>query len=113
MKIVKKYQAIDKNHSEQCVVTEYPINHPNVDAAIAKISGRYPISRRVVNHQCDELAYVIAGQGKVVINHEEFSLSEGNVVIIEASEKYFWEGDLQMFMSCQPVWNKEQHEIVD
>lgn len=113
MKIALKQQSVKKISNDACVITEYPLNHANLDMAIAKISGRYPTERRVVNNECDELAYVLQGQGKIVINHEEHPLSEGDVVLIEAGEKYFWNGNMQIIMSCQPAWNEEQHELVD
>jgi uncharacterized cupin superfamily protein len=55
-----------------------------VDAATAAIIGRYPDENRVVNQQCDELAYVFEGEGKIVVNDKEHKLSAGDVVLIEA-----------------------------
>jgi uncharacterized cupin superfamily protein len=113
MKISFKHQAIEKNNSPTCSVTEYALGHNMLDMAIATVSGRYPNERRVVNQECDELAYVFEGEGKLVLNNEEHKLSAGDVVLIEAGEIYFWEGDMKLFMSCRPAWNKEQHQFVD
>lgn len=113
MKISFKHQTIEKTNSAACSVTEYSLNNPMLDAAIATITGRYPDERRVVNQQCDELAYVFEGEGKVVINNAEHHISAGDVILIEAGEKYFWEGNMKLFLSCRPAWNKEQHKIVD
>ena len=113
MKISFKHQAIEKNNGSTCSVTEYALDHKMLDMAIATVSGRYPEERRVINQECDELAYVFEGEGKLVVNHEEHKLSAGDVVLIEAGEKYYWEGDMKLFMSCRPAWNKEQHQIVD
>jgi mannose-6-phosphate isomerase-like protein (cupin superfamily) len=113
MKISFKYQAVEKKNSAACSVTEYALNNAMLDAAIATIAGRYPDECRVVNQQCDELAYIFEGEGKIVINQEEHQLSAGDVVLIEAGEKYFWEGNMKLFLSCRPAWNKEQHKIVD
>lgn len=113
MKISFKHQTIEKNNSQTCSVIEYDLGHKMLDMAIATVSGRYPEERRVINHQCDELIYVFEGQGKLVLNHEEYKLSAGDVVLIEAGEKYYWEGDMKFFVSCRPAWNLEQHQIVD
>lgn len=113
MKKVLKCDSTEKVNNEACVITEYQLNHPNLDMALAKISGRYPTEGRVVNNESDELAYVLQGNGRIVINHEEHSLSEGDVVVIDAGEKYFWDGNMRVFMTCQPAWSQEQHELVD
>jgi mannose-6-phosphate isomerase-like protein (cupin superfamily) len=113
MKISFKHQAMEKANSAACSVIEYDLNNEMIDAAIASIDGRYPDQCRVVNQQCDELAYVFEGEGKIVVNHEEYQLSAGDVVLIEAGEKYFWEGNMKLFLSCSPAWKKDQHQIVD
>ena len=113
MKISLKHQAIEKMNSVACSVTEHRLNDEMLDIAIAKISGRYPDARRVVNQQCSELAYVFEGEGKIVVNNEEHSLSAGDAVLIEAGEKYYWEGNMKLFLSCRPAWNKDQHRVVD
>ena len=113
MKICFKDQAIEKNNSSTCSVTEYGLDHKMLDIAIATVSGRYPEERRVVNHECDELAYVFEGEGKLVLNHQEYKLSAGDVVLIEAGEKYFWQGKMKLFLSCRPAWTKEQHQMTD
>lgn len=113
MKISYKHQAITKTNGAACTVIEHPLNDERLDLAIANIYGRYPEERRVINQQCAELAYVFAGNGKVVVNNQEHHLSAGDVVIIDAGEKYYWEGHMQLFLSCRPAWNKEQHQIVD
>lgn len=113
MKISFKQQATEKKNSETCSLTEYALNDEMLDVAIATLNGRYPVERRTVNEQCDELAYVFEGEGRIVINNEEYTLSTGDVVLIEAGEKYFWEGNMKLFLSCRPAWKKEQHKLVD
>ena len=113
MKISLRNQAIEKTNSPTCAVTEYPLNNEMLDMAIATVSGRYPNERQVVNKQCTELAYVFEGKGKIVVNTKEHHLNTGDAVLIEAGEKYYWEGQMKLFLSCRPAWNKEQHQIVD
>ena len=113
MKLSLKHQTTEKTNSPACTVVEHSLKHKMLDMAIAKINGRYPDQRRVVNQECAELAYVFEGQGKIVVNNEEHRLNAGDAVLIEAGEKYFWEGNMKIFISCHPAWNKDQHIIVD
>jgi mannose-6-phosphate isomerase-like protein (cupin superfamily) len=113
MKVSLKHQAIEKKHSDQCMVVEHPLNHDALNVAIAHIDGRYPVERRAVNQECNELGYVIEGQGKVVVEGKEQLLNVGDVVVIEAGEKYYWQGKMKLFISCNPNWYKEQHHFVD
>ena len=103
MKIVLRHQATQKQASASCSVIEYPLNHDMLDIAVATITGRYPDAGRVVNQECNELAYVQQGTGKIVINGREYSLTAGDTVIIEAGEPYYWEGALQLLLSCRPI----------
>lgn len=73
----------------------------------------YGDERRIVNQERDELAYVFQGDGIIVLNHKEYKLTAGDVVLIEAGEKYFWEGNMKLFLSWRPAWNKEQHQFTD
>jgi len=112
MKIVLKDQTIKKMVGS-CSVIEYPLNHEMLDIAIATIVGRYPDTGRVVNQKCSELGYVQQGMGRIVVNGNEFSLTAGDTVIIEAGEAYYWEGNMQLILSCRPAWTASQHQSVD
>lgn len=113
MKIALKNQANQKAFGSACLVIEYPLNDEMLDVAIANISGRYPDKGRVVNRHCKELAYVQQGAGKIVINGNSIELNAGDTVIIEAGEAYYWEGNIQLLLSCRPSWTMEQHQLVD
>ena len=113
MKITLKHQAIQKTFGSDCSVVEYPLNDDMLDIAIATISGRYPDKGRVVNRECKELAYVQHGEGKIVINGKEVSLVAGDTIIIEVGEPYYWEGNIQLLLSCRPAWTTAQHQLVD
>lgn len=113
MKIAYKNQAIHKATGNVCTVVEYPLHDDMLDLAIATISGRYPENGRVVNQECKELAYVQKGDGKIVINGKEISLTEGDSLIIDAGEPYYWEGNLQLLLSCRPAWTATQHQQID
>ncbi len=113
MKISSKHQSIERKNSDICTVTEYPIDDDTINLAVIKITGRYPDTGYAINQKCKELVYVQHGSGKVVVNGKEFLINAGDVVLIEAGEKFFWDGDMILFISCSPAFTIEQHHIVD
>lgn len=113
MKIAYKRQVIERKNSELCVVTEYPELDGQLDFAIVKLSGRYPDTKRAVNLTCKEIVYIHEGHGQVEVNGECYSLDAGDLVLIESGEKFIWEGQMTLYISCHPAFNVEQHQIVD
>lgn len=113
MQICFKRQAVERKNSDVCIVTEHHINDDLIDFAIVKVTGRYPVQGCAVNRQCKEIVYIQNGSGKVTVNNVEHKLNEGDLVLIEANEKFFWEGDLNLHISCRPAFTIEQHELID
>ncbi len=112
MKTVHKNQTEKFKNSDSCIAIEYPLKDNDINGAVIELSGRYPDEGRVVNLKCKELAYIIEGSGKLVVEEKEVKLEEGDLVLIEPGEKYFWEGNLKMFIPCTPAWYPEQHKEV-
>lgn len=113
MKIIKKDQAEVHKNSNACVAIEYPLGDKDINGAVIELNGRYPDKGRTVNLECKELAYIIKGSGRLVVESKEIELNEGDLVLIEAGEKYYWEGSFTMFVSCTPAWYLEQHREVE
>ncbi|MCK4525062.1 MAG: DUF861 domain-containing protein [Candidatus Andersenbacteria bacterium] len=113
MKIIKKDQAEVHKNSNACVAIEYPLGDKDINGAVIELNGRYPDNGRTVNLECKELAYIIKGSGRLVVKGKEIELNEGDLVLIEAGEKFFWEGNMQIFMPCTPAWYPEQHREVE
>ena len=113
MKIVRKNETKEFKNSDQCTVIEYPLNDKDINGGVGKITGRYPEKNRVVNTKCKELGYIISGSGKVVVEGKEYLFNTGDVVLIEPGERYYWEGDFEVFMPCTPAWYPEQHQEVE
>jgi len=113
MKILSKHQSTIHKNSDLCVVMEYGMDDPDIDFAVAKISGRYPAKRYVTNIQCKEIVYIQEGSGKVEVNGKEYTLTAGDLVLIEAGEKFYWEGHMTLFISCHPAFTIEQHQMTD
>ena len=113
MKIIRKDQTKRIRNSSGCVAIEYPLGDKDINGAIIELTGREPDKGRVVNLQCKELAYIINGSGKVVINNQEIFLEAGDLILIETGEKFFWEGNMTMFMPCAPAWHHDQYKNVE
>ncbi|NOQ68241.1 cupin domain-containing protein [Patescibacteria group bacterium] len=113
MKIIKKNQAEVHKNSDACVAIEYPLDDKDINGAVIELNGRYPDKGRVVNSKCKEIAYVIKGTGKVIVEGQEIKFKGEDLILIELGEKYHWEGNFIMFVSCAPAWYPEQHKEVE
>ena len=113
MKIVYQRQTKSFANGKNCVAIEYPMDDKDINGAVIELTGRYPESGRTVNLECKELAYVIAGAGKVFVNDEKIDLQMGDLVLIEPGEKFFWDGTMTLFVPCAPAWHPGQYKQVD
>jgi mannose-6-phosphate isomerase-like protein (cupin superfamily) len=112
MKEAKLERAKEFKNSDSCIALEYPLGDEDINAAVIKLNGRYPETGRAVNTNCKEMGYIVEGTGKLGVEDKTVELKKGDVVLIEAGEKYYWEGNLIMFMPCTPAWTPEQHKLV-
>jgi mannose-6-phosphate isomerase-like protein (cupin superfamily) len=113
MKVSYGQHAEKRKNSDLCLVTQHKLDdRKEIDFAIVEIQGRYPEQGRVVNQKCKEVVYVQEGSGMVVVEGKELSLKAGDAILIEAGEKYFWDGMMSLFISCTPSWFLEQHQMV-
>lgn len=112
MKLIKKEQSQEFKNGDTCIADEYPIHDPDINIALIKITGRYPENGYTTNELCKEIAYVVEGEGRVVVEGKEIEIKNGDVVFLEPREKFYWEGNLTMVMSCTPAWTLEQHKII-
>jgi len=113
MKIVYKNQAERFENGKNCIAFEYNTENKDINDALIEVSGRYPEKGSVVNLECKELVYVVKGSGKVIVNEKEISLNEGDIILIESNEKFFWDGQFTLLISCSPAWNHEQYKSLD
>lgn len=113
MQISFKHQAVETKNSEFCIVTKPLIEDETMDFVTVKITGRYPHEKQAINQKCKEIIYVHEGSGKLVVDGKEHFFNAGDVILLEAGEKFYWEGNMSLFISCRPAWSKEQHIIID
>lgn len=112
MKIVKKSEVVKFEHGQTCTANEYPVNDKDINVAIIELNGRYPEKGCAMNEISKELAYVMAGSGKIVVENNETEVAEGDLVLVNPGEKFYWEGNMKLFMPCTPAWNPEQYKII-
>jgi mannose-6-phosphate isomerase-like protein (cupin superfamily) len=112
MKFIKRDQTNRFENNKYCVAIEYPMGDRDINGAVGIISGRYPTKGRVVNEKCKEMAYVIEGAGRAVIEGKEIKFIKGDLLLIEPGERYYWEGNFEIFMPCTPAWYPEQHKNI-
>jgi len=113
MSVVKKSDRIKHLNSPVCIAYEYAHKDKNISIAFIELRGRYPDKGRVTNQICKEMVFVVKGEGKVEIDGNEFILNEGDTILIQPNQKFFWEGNLVLVMPCHPAWYPEQHVEVE
>ena len=114
MRIVKYEDAEYFDNGEACKVIEYPLNDPDINCAVAVISGRYPESGYCVNEECKELVYVVGGYGTLnKKDGEVIHFKEKDALLIDKGEIYYWDAHCEIVMPCTPSWYPEQHKMVD
>lgn len=113
MKIVKKGEIARFEHGQTCTAIEYPLADPDINVAIIELQGRYPQTGRALNEISKELAYIASGKGKISVEDKETEVSEGDLVMVLPGEKFYWEGEMTIFMPCVPAWTPQQYKIVE
>ena len=110
--LIRKEDRVQKQISQDSYVWEYPLENKKLGVCLSRITGRFPDRGVIVNKECDEIYYVISGNGKVFIEDEQFELKEEVVLWIKAGKKYYVEGnELVMVVATSPEWYDEQTEI--
>jgi mannose-6-phosphate isomerase-like protein (cupin superfamily) len=112
MKVMTKSQAKELKLDSSCSAIEYEMGDKDINVAIIFINGRSPTSGRVVNSICKEMAYVMKGSGKILIEDKEIVLNQGDMIIIDPGERYFWNGNMTLFVPCAPAWEVTQSKLV-
>lgn len=112
--LVKRTESKKIENSKDCTVWEYQFPSNGFSFATALINGRYPEEKRVTNLECEEIYYVISGEGIIHSEKGDFGINEKDFYFFEKGEKYWVEGkDLLIVLVNAPKWTPEQHKIVD
>lgn len=109
MKKCSKKDAAQHKNSDNCIIYEFSTDSDLINFAISKITARYPETGLATNTECSEIVYIQDGQGKIVINEIEYNLEAGDVILISPNERYYWDGEMTLHISCTPAFKPEQH----
>lgn len=110
---IAKENATEIKNSEDCTLWTYDLPTADVSCAVALIDGRYPDSGLAVNHESDEIYFVISGSGVIHTESGDHSLEKGDMYFVEREGTYWVEGrDLQVHLVNAPEFKSEQHENV-
>lgn len=114
MKIVQSDRAKIVVNSDTSKLLEYSIelNDKDVDFCINTISGRYPEKGYCTNEKCKEICYVLEGNGTINKKEAKIHFNQGDVILIDKEEVYYWDGNCKIIMICTPVWYKEQCKLL-
>lgn len=115
MKFVKNEDSEKIINSHTSYLKEYSkkLNDKDLDFCINTISGRYPEKGYVENLKCKEICYILEGTGSINKKDEKINFKQGDVILIDKEEIYFWEGNCKIIMICTPAWYKEQCKLID
>ncbi len=113
MKIIKLEEVVRSNNSEKCEVLEYGFGDKDIDCGVAIISGRYPDEGYCMNEKCKELIYVLGGEGSLNKEKETIKFKQGDAILIDKGEKYYWDAHCRVLMPCTPAWYPEQHKLIE
>lgn len=115
MKIVKKEEAEILKNSDTSSLLEYSIalNDKDIDFCINTINGRYPKKGYCSNQECKEICYILDGEGTINKKNETNSFKQGDVILIDKKEIYYWDGNFKAILVCTPAWNKEQCKLYE
>jgi len=112
--LIKKEGAREHENSDTCSVREYEHPTDRLSYTTALIDGRYPIDKRAVNLECEQIYYVISGSGEIHSDKGDFEVHEGDSYHFERGERYWIKGSkLLLAVMNSPRWNKEQYGVVD
>ena len=80
--------------------------------ALSEVHGRYPESGVAVNTQVKELVYVMQGSGELWMNDEATAFEQGDALLVEPGERYYFQGDFTLAIACNPAFTPEQHQHI-
>lgn len=112
MKHVKISESEKFENAANCYGYEANFGNAPMNGALITVNGRYPATGYVTNEVCSELAFVVRGNGKVCTADETIAFELHDSVWLQPGEKFYWQGDFDIYTVCTPAFYPEQHKEV-
>lgn len=112
MEYINAQEMAAVTNDPACTIIEYISEDRDLNTCIAKISGRHPISGWAINEKCKMMGFIVDGEGIIVVENKTFELFKNDVVLIQPGEKYYWEGNMLIFIPSTPAWYPEQYKNI-
>lgn len=113
MDYVKSKDATRFKNSDSCTAIEYEFKDENdINIAAIELSGRYPEQGYAVNTICKELVYIKNGTGNLTTANSSINLEPGDTVLIKPNERYYFDGNMELLISCSPAWSPSQYQNI-
>lgn len=115
MKIVKfsDAQTVKNSHTSKLLEYSIDLNDKDIDFCINTISGQYPEKGYCTNEKCKEICYILDGKGTINKKCESINFEQGDIILIDKEEIYYWNGNCKIIMICTPAWYKEQCKLIE
>lgn len=109
--LIKKNVAKIKNITNSSIVYEYPDHSKDLGLAVSEINGRFPEKGVMINKICNEIYFVIDGQGEIEYQNNRYVLEKGDLFFIEKDTTFCVKGSgLKLFLITTPAFFPEQWE---
>ena len=99
---------------ETAVIRNYSFSTKDLSITHIKVNGRHPAytSKLHIEHKLTLICYVLSGQGKFVVDNQEYVVETGDAIFIKPDQKYYIQGNLEYLVCCNPAYYREQHEQI-
>ena len=113
MKVSKSEVELRKG-SPSMSIKSYPSDLKELSVARIWVNGRHPNEEgaQFIEHKCNVLIYVIKGEGKVIIDGQEFEVKAEETVTIPSGQKYYIIGNVDYIAATSPTYSREQNEVI-
>lgn len=111
MQIIKQKKTNVVDAAVGVTINEYLSPEQALSGSTASINGRYPEQGFAINVVSKEIALVLDGEGVIGMHHSETKIEIGDCIYIDANEKFYWQGEMTLFIVCAPAFKSSQHNI--
>lgn len=111
MQIVKQKKTNIVDAAKGVTIYEYLMQETGISGATTTIDGRYPEIGFATNTTSKELVLVLDGEGAIGMTDKESSIEIGDCILVDRNEKFYWQGNMTLFIVCTPSFKPEQHKL--